>query len=288
MKDRVCLVTGASRGIGRETALALAQKGATVVLVCRDKARGEAVAEEVRAQRGGGAVELLLADLSSQDDIRKLAAAFKAKHDRLHVLVNNAGAIFMRRELTKDGLEATFAVNHLAYFLLTELLLDVLEESAPSRVVNVSSTVHHKGTIAFDDLQGARGYGGMRAYAQSKLANVLFTNALARRLAGKNVTVNSLHPGVIGSNFLRSNGGIYKVAMALASPFMMTEKDGAETTIYLATSPEVDGVTGKYFVKKKTARSSRESLDEDVQERLWKVSSELTLARGAPAASATA
>ncbi len=278
MRDRVCMVTGASRGIGRITALALAEKGADVVLVCRDEARGQAVLDEVKA-RGGGKGELYLADLSSQASIRKLAADFKTKHDRLHVLVNNAGAIFMSRQVTVDGIEATFATNHLGYFLLTNLLLDVIEKSAPARIINVSSIVHGRGTIRFDDLGHAQGYAAMKAYSQSKLANILFTFALARRLEGKGVTVNALHPGVIGSNFLASNGGIYKLAMKIASPFLMTEEDGAKTTIYLASSPDVADVTGTYFDRQKRAKSNRESRDVDVQERLWKVSEEMT--RGA-------
>lgn len=269
------MVTGASRGIGRFTALALAEKGADVVLVCRDEARGRAVLDEVKA-RGGGKHELFLADLSSQASIRKLAADFTAKHDRLHVLVNNAGAIFMSRQVTVDGIEATFATNHLAYFLLTNLLLETIVRSAPARIVNVSSIAHGRATMRFDDLGFEKGYAAMKAYSQSKLANILFTFALARRLEGKGVTVNALHPGVIGSNFLASNGGIYKLAMAIASPFMMKEEDGAKTSIYLASSPEVAEVTGVYFDKQKPARSNRESKNVDVQARLWKISEEMT------------
>ena len=284
MKNRVCLITGASRGIGRETALALAEKGADLILVCRDRVRGEAVVAEAQAKKGGGSVELVIADLSSQDDIRRAAAEVRKKHDKIHVLINNAGVILMRREVTKDGFEGTFATNHLAYFLLTELLLDLVVAAAPSRIINVSSKVHYNATMNFDNLQGEKSYGGPRAYGQSKLANILFTKALARRLAGKNVTVNALHPGVIASGFLQNNGGFYKLLMKVARPFLMNEKDGAETTIYLATSPEVEGVTGKYFMKCKEARSNDESQDEAVQERLWKVSEELTRERASAAA----
>ena len=272
MSGKVCVVTGANSGIGIETAEGLARMGATVVMVCRDPERGRAALESIKARSGNQSIELMICDFASQAQIRKLAEEFKQRHDRLDVLVNNAGLVLTRRTLTEDGLETTFAVNHLGYFLLTNLLLDVIKRSAPSRIVNVASTAHHSGTIDFNDLQGERSYGTMRAYGQSKLANILFTYELARRLEGSNVTVNCLHPGVIGTNIFRSVPGLG----AMAKLFLKSPKKGAETSIYLATSPEVAEVTGKYFDDKRAVRSSRESYDEAVAQRLWQLSERLT------------
>ena len=202
-----------------------------------------------------------------------LAQEFKQNHNRLDVLVNNAGVILTRRQVTEDGLESTFAINHLAYFLLTNLLLDLIKQSAPARIVNVSSTVHKSATIDFNDLQSERSYSAMRAYGQSKLANVLFTYELARRLEGSRVTVNCLHPGVIATNIFRDISGVVGAAAKL---FLKNPRRGAETSIYLATSPEVEGVTGKYFDDRRAVRSSPESYDEAIAERLWQVSEQLT------------
>ena len=275
MSGKVCVVTGANSGIGKETAEGLARMGATVVMVCRDSERGRAALEEIKSRSGSQSVELMICDFASQSQIRKLAEEFKQRHDRLNVLINNAGLVLTRRTLTEDGYETTFAVNHLGYFLLTNLLLDVIKRSAPARIVNVASTAHHSGTIDFNDLQGERSYGTMRAYGQSKLANILFTYELARRLEGSNVTVNCLHPGVIGTNIFRSVPALG----AMAKLFLKSPKKGAETSIYLATSPEVAQVTGKYFDEKRAVRSSRESYDEAVAERLWQVSEQMTKLR---------
>lgn len=275
-KGKVCLITGASQGIGLAAAVEIARRDLTMVLVARDPDRGNAAVEEVKSKSKNPNVELLLADLSSQASIRSLAEQFKAKHDRLHVLVNNAGGIFSERKLTPDGLETTFAVNHLAYFLLTDLLLDVLKASAPARIINVSSAAHTSGRIDFDDIQGERGYSAVRAYSQSKLANVLFTYELARRLEGTGVTANCLHPGVVATGFGKNTVGFFKVLVSALSPFMITAQKGARTTVYLATSPEVEGVTGKYFVKSKEARSGPISHDPAVARRLWELSERMT------------
>lgn len=277
MTGKTVLVTGATSGIGKQTALELAAMGATVVLVARDRAKGWATLEEIRAQTGNPSLDLLIADLSSQAEVRQLADAFRARYDRLHVLVNNAGGVFSSRKSTVDGLEYTFAFNHLAYFLLTNLLLDMLKTSAPARVVSVSSGAQGMGQINFDDLQAEKRFNSQAAYNQSKLANVLFTYALARRLEGTGVTANVLHPGVVRTNFGRVDTPLlWRIMFPLIDPFMLPPEKGAETAVYLASSPEVDGVTGKYFAFKKAIRSNPVSYDEAVQERLWQVSEQLT------------
>ena len=274
---KTALVTGATSGIGKATAEALARQGMTVVLVARDAEKGRAVLEEIRSKSGNPTLDVLLADLSSQAAIRRLAEEFQRKYSKLHVLVNNAGGVFSARKLTVDGLEYTFAFNHLAYFLLTNLLLDTLRASAPARIVNVSSGAQGMGKINFADLQGEQRYSVQAAYSQSKLANVLFTYALARRLEGTGVTANVLHPGVVRTNFGRVETPLlWRVLFPLIDPFMLTPEKGAETAVYLATSPEVEGVSGKYFAKQKAVRSHSISYDQAVQERLWEVSAQLT------------
>jgi NAD(P)-dependent dehydrogenase (short-subunit alcohol dehydrogenase family) len=273
----VCLVTGATSGIGKATAHALATKGASVVIVGRDPQKGEATVQEIREATANEDVQLLRADLSSQDSIRELADRFLAEHDRLHVLVNSAGAFFRDRRVTIDGLEMTFALNHLAYFLLTTLLLDLLQGSAPARIVNVTSGAHSMGRIDFEDLQGERGYQGQTAYNQSKLANVLFTYELARRLEGTGVTVNCVHPGWVRTDFGRQNQPLaWRLMIALVAPFMRSPERGAETVVYLAADRKVETVMGKYFHDLKPKRSSKHSYDEAVAARLWQVSEELT------------
>lgn len=276
MTGKTVLVTGATSGIGAVTARALAERGATVVLVGRDHERCTATARRIQQETKTSSIEFLVGDMSSQRDIRRLADEFRARHDRLDVLVNNAGAMFWRREETIDGLERTFALNHLGYFLLTNLLLDPLKASAPARVVSVASEAHRGAQIDFDDLQAKRSYNATRAYGQSKLANVLFTYELARRLSGTGVTANALHPGFVASNFAKNNGGIVALAMSVLHRFAISPERGAQTSIYLATSPEVEGVTGKYFNNQKAVPSSKESYDDAVAKRLWDVSLELT------------
>jgi NAD(P)-dependent dehydrogenase (short-subunit alcohol dehydrogenase family) len=281
MRGRVCLVTGATSGIGKATAHALAALGATVVLVGRDPQKGEATVQKIREDTRNEEVELLSADLSSQTSIRRLSDHVLAEHDRLQVLVNCAGAFFRDRRVTIDGLEMTFALNHLAYFMLTTLLLDLLQESAPARVVNVTSGAHSRGRMDFEDLQGERGYRGQAAYNQSKLANVLFTYELARRLDGTGVTVNCVHPGVVNTNFGRQNQPLaWRLVISMVAPFMRSLKKGAETVVYLSSDPEVESVTGKYFHDLKAKRSSKLSYDPAVAARLWQVSEELTARPG--------
>ena len=271
------MITGASTGIGKVTAVALAERGFELTLVCRDPQKAEAAVAEILAKTPGAKVEVMLADLSSQESIRKLAADFKSRHARLDVLVNNAGAILMERRTTVDGIEATFATNHLGYFLLTNLLLELLQASAPARIVNVSSAGHKGGKLDFDDLNHDKGYAGIRVYCDSKLANLYFTYELARRLEGTGVTVNSLHPGVVASNFGQGDGSRwFRVLMKLGKPFLRSVDKGARTSIYLASSPEVEGVSGKYFIDCKPRQSSRRSQDPEIARQLWQVSEKLT------------
>ena len=277
MQGKICMVTGANTGIGKATALALAQMGATVVMVCRDQARGEEARSEITTKSGNNAVDLLQADLSSQQSIRQLVENFQHHYTHLHVLINNAGAAFTgRRRETGDGLEMTFAVNYLAPFLLTNLLLDVLKASVPARIVNVSSNSHEAGYIQMDDLQGEKRYKSMRVYGQAKLAVVLFTYAVARNLQGTGVTANCLHPGFVATNFAQSDGApAVRLLVKLIASFGTSSEKGAKTSIYLASSPEVEGVTGKYFVKSIPKRSAAISYDESLQRQLWGQSAKL-------------
>ena len=250
--------------------------GARVAITGRDPARAQAAAVDIRAAAGNPGVDAFAADLSSQAEVRRLAAEVLAAYPRLDVLVNNVGGFWATRHVTADGLEHTFAVNHLAGFLLTDLLLDRLKASAPARVVTVSSGAQSMGTIDFDDLQGERKYSGQKAYNQSKLADVMFTYELARRLDGTGVTATVLHPGVVGTGFGAEDPSlIFKVLVPLWRPFMKTPAQGAATSIYLASSPEVDGVTGVYFAKGRPAKSNKLSYDRDVVARLWQVSAGL-------------
>ena len=280
MQGKICLVTGATSGMGKETALGLARLGATVVLVARNKQRGEETQREITRQSENESIDLLLADLSSQQEVRKLAADFKAKYSQLHVLVNNAGAVFSKRQTTVDGLEMTFALDHLAYFLLTNLLLDTLKASAPARIINISSQAQGIGKIHFDDLQSEKSYGilGFTAYSQAKLANVMFTYDLARRLQGTGVTVNAVGPGPVSTNFGVSNGGLFARLTTLAMRGAKTPVDAAKTAIRLASAPELEGETGKFYYNEREISSSRLSHNVATQKRLWDVSEELTKA----------
>jgi len=283
MTGRVCVVTGATRGIGRATAEGLAELGATLVLVCRRLDEGETVAREIASAHGGRPALVVPADLSSQRSIRDAAELIRRAHGSLHVLVNNAGLIPRQRETTVDGLEMQFAVNHLAYFLLTNLLLDRLVDGAPSRVVNVSSGAHQGGRLDFGDLQSERRYDPVRVYGRTKLANVLFTYELARRLGGTGVTANCLHPGVVATKLMADYMNVPLVGGAIARTFGASTEKGAETSIYLAASREVEGVTGRYFVGQRETRSSPASYDGTLQQRLWEESARLTSLATAPA-----
>lgn len=273
---QIALVTGASSGIGLVTARELAARGAKVLLVCRDPVRGKAALEAVRAAATGRAPALLLGDLSSQAEIRRLAHEVRRRWSHLDVLVNNAGGLFMSRRLTLDGIESTFAVNHLAPFLLTNLLLDALDAAQSARVVTVSSIAHRYARLDFDDLQGERRYDGFAAYGRSKLANLLFTRELARRLEGTLVTANCLHPGVIATNLGADNGWLARLALWVATPFLSSPEKGARTSVYLAASPEVAGISGGYFVDCREEEPAEVARDDRAARRLWKVSAKLT------------
>ena len=279
MNGRTCLVTGASSGIGKAAAKGLARMGASIVIVCRDSVRGEAALSEIQQETGNSSVDLLVADLSSQEEIRELVNVFKEKYRYLHVLINNAGVYYSKRHVTVDKLEKMFVVNYLARFLLTNLMLDVLRDSAPARIINVAGAYHTRGIINFDDLQGERDFNGPRANYQSKLADILFTYELARRLEGTGVTVNCLHPGMVATNLIEKDPDfpiIIKFLYKLTKFLMRSPEKGAETILFLATSPDVDEITGQYFVDKRVSESSPESHDETLAKRLWDLSAELT------------
>jgi NAD(P)-dependent dehydrogenase (short-subunit alcohol dehydrogenase family) len=276
MQGKVCMVTGAASGIGAATARALAQQGATMLLVDRDAQKCAVTVSRIKQQTGNSAIEFMGADLSSQQEIRRLVQRFARHYQRLDVLVNNAGALFGERQESIDGIEMTFALNYLGYFLLTNLLLDTLKASAPARIINTSSRSHARAQINFDDLESRSGYQGLAAYAHSKLAIVLFTYELARRLEGTGVTVNVLHPGVVATNFAMKGGGVMGLVMRLFRIAFLSPEQGAQTGIYLATSPKVEGVTGKYFVKRKVVPSSPASYDTATAGRLWQVSETYT------------
>jgi retinol dehydrogenase-12 len=273
---KTCLVTGATAGIGRVTALELAHMGANVVIVGRNPAKCAVTAIEIREETGNPAVEFLVADLSSQDQIRCLVNAFKERHERLDVLVNNAGAIYLGREKSVDGIEKTFALNHLSYFLLTNLLLDVMKDSAPARIINVSSSAHKEARLNMRDIHSPHRYFGWRAYSRSKLCNVLFTYELARRVKGTGITVNALHPGLVATNFLTNNGLLGRFCNFLLGVRGISVEAGASTSVYAATSPDMVGLTGKYMVKKRSVRSSKSSYDEEQAAALWELSARLT------------
>ena len=289
MEGKVCLVTGGTGGLGLATARALAVKGATLVIAGKNASKGASAEETIKEETGNAhnpqnaqnaQVEFMQVDLSSQQDIRRFAEAFQRKYPRLDVLVNNAGGYFWRREESVDGLEMTFALNHMGPFLLTNLLLDTLKASAPSRIVNVSSGVHTSEKINFNDLQLTRKYNGRVAYGRSKLANLLFTYELARRLegtgVGASVTVNALSPGLVATDIGTQGGGIALLGKRVIDRLMgQTPEQGAQTSIYLASSPEVEGVTGKYFTKCQPTDSSEYSRNQNVARRLWHVSEQL-------------
>jgi retinol dehydrogenase 12 len=277
MHEKICLVTGTTSGIGKETAFGLAHMGATVLLVARDRIRGETAVREIRQKAPEGKVELLVADLSSLGEVRQLAAHVLKQYDRLDVLINNAAVALSERHVTEDGLEATFATNYLSPFLLTNLLLDLLQKSAPARIVNVTSYTHNwVRSILWDDLQSERMYNAQSVYNLTKLLDILFTYELARRLTGTGVTVNCLHPGwPMRTNLDREAQGAFALFGKISNLFAISAQQGAKTSIYLANAPEVTNISGRYFTKCKPAESSRLSHDEAAAERLWQFSMKL-------------
>lgn len=278
MRGKVCLVTGATGGIGLIASRSIARMGAEVVMLGRDPARTEAAADSVRGDTGNPAVSVLIADLSSQAEVRRAAREFVASGRPLHVLLNNAGAINQRRTETVDGIETTLAVNHLAYFLLTTLLLPRLRESAPARVVNVASAAHRWAAdgIHFDDPQFRRWYLGPRVYGHSKLANILFTRELARRTAGTGVTATCVHPGYVATGFARNNGLVANALMDLGRLIARTPEEGAETVVWLCSSPEVEGQSGGYYFDRRERRPLPAARDDSAARRLWALSEEMT------------
>jgi NAD(P)-dependent dehydrogenase (short-subunit alcohol dehydrogenase family) len=275
MQNKTVLVTGATSGIGLVTANELARKGAHVTLVSRSPEKCARVAEEIRTATANPNVEYIVADLSIGEEVHRAAYEFKKRHPRLDVLVNNAGGVFMSRQVSKDGIEMTFALNHLNYFLLTNLLLDVLKASAPARIINVSSDAHRGAKVKFDDIQLEKNYSGFASYGQSKFCNILFTYELARRLEGTGVTVNTLHPGFVASEFGKNNGFLMRLVLRLISPAARSTNDGASTSIYLASSREVEGVSGKYFVDTREVESDPATYDSAIAEKLWNLSLEM-------------
>ena len=277
MHGKICLVTGATSGIGQMTATALAAQGAELIITGRNQLKTEQTARQIKSETGNQAVHYLLADFSDLRQVRDLASSFKERYSRLDVLVNNAGAYFNTRHQTPYGVEITLLVNHLAPFLLTNLLLDTIKASGPSRIVNVSSDAHQYDTMNFDDLSFRRGYFGMKAYARSKLANILFTYELARRLDAGVVTVNALHPGHVATDIFKTNFSFVGPALKWVMGFFaLTPTQGADNTIYLASSPAVSGTTGKYFVERQAVQSAPISYDEKISSRLWELSERLT------------
>jgi NAD(P)-dependent dehydrogenase (short-subunit alcohol dehydrogenase family) len=282
MRGRRCVITGATSGIGEATARALARAGAELTLVCRSPEKAEATCDRIRASAPGARLDVVLADLASQAEVRRAATLLLADPRPIHVLLNNAAVVNLRHTTTLDGIETTFAVNHLAYFLLTRLLLDRVLGSADAsgpaaRIVNVASDAHKFSRMHFDDLGQVSSFRWMRVYGQSKLANILFTRELARRIAGRRATANALHPGGVSTGLGANNGALlHRVLMTLGRPFLKSPEAGAATSIYLASAPEVEGTSGEYFAKCRRVPGSAESRDPEVAQRLWDVSEQMT------------
>lgn len=276
MQGKRCLITGATAGIGEVAAIEIARQGADVVIVGRNENRCKNTIAKMKATEGGGDRSYLIADLSSRRQVKELAKEFKSKFDRLDVLINNAGAVFFRDERSEDGLEMTWALNHFAYHWLTEELLDVIKESSPSRIINVSSDAHKRARLKRDHCIDDKNKVPYFTYGNSKLANILFTVELSKRLAGTGVTANSMHPGVVATNFGANNGIPGRIFNLMTAWVAITSEEGARTIIYLATSPEVDGVSGNYFVKNKVVASSKQAQDEELARKLWEQTEQKT------------
>jgi NAD(P)-dependent dehydrogenase (short-subunit alcohol dehydrogenase family) len=279
MKDTTIVATGATSGIGEVAVLALAGLGARIVFIARDEARAKATMQKLEAKAPGLGHRMHLADLSSMAETRKVGAAIAASEPRIDVLINNAGALFSHRRETPEGLELTFALNHMAYFVLTEALRDRLVTSGPARIVSTSSAAHQGMKLDFSDLQSAKSYNGLRTYGRSKLANILFTRELARGLAGTEVTANCLHPGAVATRFGESSGGLAGVLIGFLRRFFISPEAGADTIVYLASSPEVEKATGEYFVKRKVIAPSAAARDDAAAKRLWFESEKLAALR---------
>lgn len=276
MAGKICLVTGTTSGIGKEAARGLAKLGATVVAIARDKQRGEAVVQDIIQSTGNKNVELLLCDLSSIASMKAAAAEFKRRHDKLHVLIHQAGLYTSKRQVTPEGLETLFVVNHLAYFVLTVLLLDVLKPSAPSRIIIGTGGLFVQGTIDFDDLQGEKQFKPMKALAQSKLGNMLLLHELTRRLEGTGVSVTAFEPGAVKTNLGVGESGLFAVMMAVARFFGQTPEQAAKVPVHLASAPQLEGVTGKYFTHKlQIADPGKKAQDSEVARKLWDASAKL-------------
>ncbi|MBB6096935.1 NAD(P)-dependent dehydrogenase (short-subunit alcohol dehydrogenase family) [Deinobacterium chartae] len=273
LHGKVVLVTGGTGGIGKVTARELARQGARVTIIGRDPHKTATVLEELRQSSGDGHLEGLVGDLSRMSEVRRMAELFTQRHARLDVLINNAGALFGQREVSAEGHEMTWALNHLAPFLLTHLLRDLLTSTPGARVVNVSSEAHRLGRVRFDDLEGQRHYSAWRAYNQSKLANLLFTRELSRRLLPQGVTVNALHPGLVNSGFGKGAGG--DPLMRLLAPFSITPEQGALSSVYLASSADVARVSGRYFVRERPVRPAPQAQDDRAARRLWQISARM-------------
>ena len=275
------LITGATNGIGKQAALELLKLGADVVIVGRDEIKTRKVSMDLKILSGSAKIDMLVADLSSMDEVRRIAAEFRAKYDRLDVLLNNAGAVFSQYQVSADGYEMTFALNHISYYLLTHLLLDLLQQTAhdhgEARVINVSSSAHRNATLQLDSLREENGYSFMNSYGASKLMNVLFTYELARRLEGTSVMVNAVHPGLVSTGFGHNTGRVWAALIKVAQKlFAISPQEGAETLVYLASAPEVKGISGKYWNQKQQKRSSDNSYDREQQQRLWEYSAGVT------------
>ena len=269
------MITGANSGIGKATAIGLSKLGAHLVLVCRNQERAESAIKDIKEKSGNELIDLLIADLSSQNEIHRVVSEFKDKYEKLDVLINNAGVNLPKRTFTVDEIESTFAVNYLSYFMLSILLFEVLKKGDPARIVNVASSVQSK-SIDFDNLNGEKNYGQLKAYSLSKLAVILFTHEFANKLNGTGVIVNCLHPGFVKTNMIRNFRPFVKYFYHLVGLFMKSPKKGAKTSIFLASSPEVNGVSGKYFKNRKEAKSVKISYDEETAKKLWEISVKLT------------
>ncbi len=276
MTEKTILITGATSGIGKAALMTLAIDGCRIVFTARDESKAQETLDNIINDSGNVDIHYLIGDLSCLSGVRKIADEYKSRFDRLDILINNAGGYFHRKKMTEDGYEYTFALNHLAYFSLTLLLMELIKKSTPARIINVASEASRPGHIDFDDLMGEKKYSGVKAYCQSKLANLLFTYELDRKLKGKNITINAVHPGAVRTNFGNDAEGLHRFLFNLYVPFMRKPEKGAETIVYLVRSPVLEGISGAYFHDKKEIKSNKKSYDLQVASRLWKKSVELT------------